>query len=131
VRSNPWGVTLLEDVVMWEANRAVNERQRVQKQRRRHMSAAQVAAEACGEETPSKSESSGDGGEEEDENGEGEIISPTQSPTPENLLSLDELFGRQMGIPARIRQAKHPRADAGGASSLPSQPNLELVCSFW
>jgi hypothetical protein len=36
-----------------------------------------------------------------------------------------------MGIPARVRQAKHPRTDAGGVSSLLSQPDLALVCSFW
>jgi hypothetical protein len=78
-----------------------------------------VTVEARGEETPSESESSGNGREEEDEDGEGEIISPPQSP-PESLLSLGDLFYRQMGIPARVCQAKRPQADANGASSLPS-----------
>jgi hypothetical protein len=65
---------LPEDVVMWEANRAVNERQRSQKQRRGLWSATWATTEARGEETPSESESSRDGREEEVEDGEGEII---------------------------------------------------------
>jgi hypothetical protein len=94
MHSNPRGFTLLEDVARQEANRAMNERQRVQKQRRRHSSVAWTAAEARGEETPFESESSGDDGEEEDKDREGEIISPAQSTPTESLLSLGDLFGR-------------------------------------
>jgi hypothetical protein len=99
-----------------------------------------VTATARGEETPSESESSGDGGEEEEEDVEGEIISPHQSPPPtppthppppDSLLSLGDLFGQQLGIPARVCEVKRPRVDVGGASSLPSHPDLALVCSFW
>jgi hypothetical protein len=64
--------------------------------------------EAHGEETPSESESSGDGGEEEGQDREGEIISPPQSPLPESLLSLDDLFGWQMGIPAKYARRNTP-----------------------
>jgi hypothetical protein len=68
---------------------------------------------------------------EEDKDREGEIISSPQSPPPESLLSLGDLFGRQMGILARVHQVKCPQADASGASSLLLQPDLALVCSFW
>jgi U3 small nucleolar RNA-associated protein 14 len=101
VHNDPHGVTLLEDVVRREANRAMNERHRTWKQRRLR-STARAATEAHGEGTPSESESSGDSVEDEDEDGEGEIISPPQSPPPESLLSLGDLFGWQMGIAARV-----------------------------
>jgi hypothetical protein len=58
VHSDPWGVTLPEDVVRREANRADNERQRARKQRRQLRSAAQASMRAHGEETPSESRSS-------------------------------------------------------------------------
>jgi hypothetical protein len=69
-----------------------------------------------GGETPSESESSGD--DEEDEE-EGEMIFP-HSPLLKNLPSPGDLFVQQMGVPASPRQAKHPRVDAGGVSSLSS-----------
>jgi hypothetical protein len=94
-------------------------------------SAARAVTEVHGEKTPFESESSGDGREEEYEDGEGEIISPPHSPPPESLLLLGDLFGWLTRIPARARQATRPRADAGAASSLPSQLDLALVCSFW
>jgi hypothetical protein len=64
------------------------------KQKRRLRSAARAVTEARGEETASKSESSGDDGEEEDKDGEGVTISPPQSSLLESLLSLGNLFGR-------------------------------------
>jgi hypothetical protein len=51
-------------------------------------------------------ESSGDDEEDEDEE-EGEIIFP-HSPLLENLTSLGDLFGWQMGAPTSARKAKHP-----------------------
>jgi hypothetical protein len=100
--------------VRWEANRAKNERQHVQEQKERLKDVARASTMTHGEENPSKSESSRE--DEGDEDGEeGEIIFPRALP-PESLLSLGDIFGRQMG------------ADAGEASSLPSQPDLALVC---
>jgi hypothetical protein len=76
---------------------------------------------------PSESESLGeDEGYEAEE--EGEIIF-LRAPTPKNLPSHGDIFGRPMGALASAHRAKRPRADAGGASSLPSQPALTLVCS--
>jgi hypothetical protein len=69
-----------------------------------------------GGETPFESESSGD--DEEDEE-EGEMIFP-HSPLLKNLPSPGDLFVQQMGVPASPHQAKHPRVDAGGVSSLSS-----------
>jgi hypothetical protein len=52
------GVTLPEEVVRWEANRADNEWGQARKQRWQLRSAAQNAVRAWGEETPSVPESS-------------------------------------------------------------------------
>jgi hypothetical protein len=91
-RSAPSGVTLPEDVVSWEANRADNERQQA---RRQLCGAAWVAVRARGggEETPSEPKPSGDGNEEEDEDEEeGEITPCPHSLPPEDLPSLGDLF---------------------------------------
>jgi hypothetical protein len=56
--------------------------------------------------TSSELESLGDDEEDEDEE-EGEIIFP-HSPLLENLTSLGDLFGWQMGAPTSARKAKHP-----------------------
>jgi hypothetical protein len=69
-----------------------------------------------GGQTPSESESSGDDKEDEEE---GEMIFP-HSPLLKNLPSPGDLFVLQMGVPTSPRQAKHPRVDAGGVSSMSS-----------
>jgi hypothetical protein len=89
-----------------------------------------VTVEARGEETPSESESSGNGREEEDEDGEGEIISPPQSPLPKRLLSLGDLFGWRMGIPARVRQAKCPGQIPTGRVAYHHSPTLHYYVLF-
>jgi hypothetical protein len=79
-------------------------------------------------ETPFESESFGDDEEDGDEE-EGEIIFPC-NPTPEILPSSGDLLGRQMGAFASAHRVRCPRVDAVGASSLPSQSDLMLVCSI-
>jgi hypothetical protein len=46
VRSDPWGITLPEDVARQEANCAENERRRARKQKERLKGVAQAAAKA-------------------------------------------------------------------------------------
>jgi hypothetical protein len=58
-----------------------------------------------GEESSSKSESSGDN--EEDE--EGKIISSPCSPHPQSLTLPSDLFGQQIRVPASACLVKHPR----------------------
>jgi hypothetical protein len=57
-----------------------------------------TAARVRGEDTPSKSNSLGDDDEEDDDEDEGGIIFSPCSPSPENLPSPGDLFGRQAGI---------------------------------
>jgi hypothetical protein len=93
--SAPRRVTLPEDVVRWDTNRANNKRLRARKQRWQAWSAARAAARSQGEETPSEPESSGGGDEEEDKDEEeGEITTPPHSPPPEDLPSPSDLFSQ-------------------------------------
>jgi hypothetical protein len=66
MHSTPWGVTLLEEVLTREANRAENERLHALRQRWWLLSAVW----AWGEESPSESGSLGDEDEAEDESEE-------------------------------------------------------------
>jgi hypothetical protein len=87
-RSTPRGFTLHEDVAWREANRANNERQQAQKQRRRLRIATRMATRARGEETLFKPESSGDDDDEEDKDEEeGEITPSTHSLPHEDPLA--------------------------------------------
>jgi hypothetical protein len=100
-RSASQGVTLPEDAVRQETNRAKNERQQAQRQRRRLQSAVRAVARAQGGGgTPSEPESSGDDDDEEDEDEEeGEITpSPPPLPPPKDLPSLGNLFSQQAEI---------------------------------
>jgi hypothetical protein len=104
-----WGVTLPDDAVRREANRANNEQQWAQRQRRQVRSASRAAERARGEETPSELESSGDVVEEEGEDEEeGEVTPSPHSPPPEDLPSLGNLFSQQAGISVGTHQPKHP-----------------------
>jgi hypothetical protein len=121
------GVTLPEDVVRQESNRADNERQQA---RRQLWSATRAAARARGEETPSELESSGDGDEEEDEDEEeGEITPSPHSPPHEDLPSLGDLFSQQTGISVSVRRTRRPRMGIGASPGLPPPSGLILVYS--
>jgi hypothetical protein len=112
-RSASQGVTLPEDAVRQETNRAKNERQQAQRQRRRLQSAVRAVARAQGGGgTPSEPESSGDDDDEEDEDEEeGEITSsPPNLPPPKDLPSLGNLFSQQAEISVGAHRAKHPWA---------------------
>jgi hypothetical protein len=63
--------------------------------------------EAQGEETPSMLVSSGDGDDEEDE--DGEITPSPHSPPPKDLLSLGDLFSQQARIFIGVHRIKRPR----------------------
>jgi hypothetical protein len=123
----PRGVTLPEDAARWETNRAENERQQAQRQRRRLWSATRAATRAWGEETPSEPESSGDDDEEEDEDEEEGEITHSPSPPPEDLPSLGDLFSQQAGVSVGARRVKRPKAGTGASSDPPPQSGLALV----
>jgi hypothetical protein len=77
-----------------------------------------------GEETPFESECSIDEAEEE---AEGEIISSSCSPPPENLPSPGDLLSQQVGISIGAHRAKGPRTDIGGSFSPLPQSSRTLV----
>jgi hypothetical protein len=62
MNSDPQGVTVVEDVVRREVNRAKNERQHAWEQKVWLKGVAQATTKAQGEETPSELESSGERG---------------------------------------------------------------------
>jgi hypothetical protein len=85
--SAPWEVTLPEDVVRREDNRAYSERLWAQRQR-----------------------TSGGDDEEEDEDGEEwEVTPPPQSPPPEDLPSFGGIFSQQVGISIGACQSRWPQ----------------------
>jgi hypothetical protein len=98
------GVTLPDDAVRREANHVSNEHPQTRGPRRWAWSAAQGAAKAQEEDTPSKPESSGRDDEEE-----GEVTPPPHYPLPENLPSFCNLFNWQVGISVGARQSKWRR----------------------
>jgi hypothetical protein len=112
------GVTLYEDAVRREANRALNELLRERRQRWQAWSVARMAVWARGQDTPSEPESSEE--DEEDEE-EGEVIPlpPPHSPLCEALPSLDDIFHRQVGIAVDARLPKQTRTETEPSTGSP------------
>jgi hypothetical protein len=83
-----------------------------------------------GEESLFEPESSGGGNEEEDEDEEeGEVTPSPNSPPPEDLPLLRDLFSQQAGIFVGVRQPKRPRMCTGASSGPSPQSDLTLVSS--
>jgi hypothetical protein len=124
------GFTLPKDAARQEANHADNERQHAWGQRRRLWSAARSAAGAQEGGTPSKTNSLGDDSEEDGEDKEkGEINPFPQSPLPEDLPSLGDLFSWQTGISFGVHWPKNPLVGTGASFGPPPQSILTLVFS--
>jgi hypothetical protein len=106
-------------------NHALNEWLREQRQWRHAWSAARTAVRAQGEDTPFELESAEEDGENEEE--EGEVITPPHSPLREALPSLHDIFHRQARITIDARQPKWTWTETGLSTGSSSQPHLVLV----